>query len=258
MQNPPPSAAAPTASSESLVMRMLNMLAVPGEVFAGVLRQKPKVANWLAPVLLASMVSVASVWVMFSQPALVQQVREAREAALQKQVQAGKLTEKQAEMAAQTAERFLTPQLLKLFGSVGALVGSFSYLLVVASYLWFVGTRVFRTHLTFARSLEICGLSLVTGVVGALVQLLLVLWSGNLQASPGPALLIPDFDIHNKVHLACGALNVFTLWQIALLGLGLSRATGRQWGVAVLWLVTPWALLKAGIIVSGLGSGNMG
>lgn len=258
MDTPQQNPAGSREDRTSLPARMINVLAVPGDVFAELAQDKPRVGHWLSPVILASLVGILSVFVMFSQPALLHQVREAREAAVQKQVEAGKLTRQQAEAAAQASERFMTPALLKIFGSVGAVLGSFGYLFVVAICVWLVGAKAFKADFPFTRALEVCGLSLMIGVVGGIVQLLLVLLQGNLQVSPGPAFFIRNFDVANKAHLMLGALNVFTLWQIAVLAIGLSRLTGAGWLRAALWLVIPWVLLKAGIILSGLASGGLG
>jgi hypothetical protein len=241
----------------SLAAHLINVLAVPGDVFGEVAKAAPRVAHWLVPVWLASLVGMIAVFVMFSQPAILQQVREAREIAMQKQVQAGKLTRQQADMAAQTTERFLTPTVLKIFGSGGAVVGSFGYLFVVALYVWLVGAKAFKADFPFPRALEVCGLSLMVGVVGGLVQVCLVLLKGNLYVSAGPALFITNFDPANKTHLLLAALNVFTLWQMAVLAVGLARTTGARWLRALVWLLVPWALLKAGLILSGLGGGGL-
>ncbi len=85
----------------SLAARLENIYAVPGDVFAEIRAAGPSVANWLVPVLIACAVGVASVFVVFSQPAIQQQIREKQSAAMEKRfgemVKAGKMTQEQAD-----------------------------------------------------------------------------------------------------------------------------------------------------------------
>jgi 3-oxoacyl-[acyl-carrier protein] reductase len=63
----------------SLAARLLNVFAIPGEVFEGVKASRFCVGNWLLPALLSAAVGVLTIIVVFSQPSIQRQVREAGE-----------------------------------------------------------------------------------------------------------------------------------------------------------------------------------
>ena len=62
----------------SLTARLFNIFADPGEVFESVKTSKPAVANWLVPALIYPLAGMISVVVIFSQPAIVQQIQTSR------------------------------------------------------------------------------------------------------------------------------------------------------------------------------------
>ena len=53
------------------------------------------------------------------------------------------------------------------------------------------------------------------------------------------------------------SLNLVTLWYVGVLSVGLSKLTGKPFLTAALWLYGIWAVLRAGIIFSGLGGSGM-
>src|SRR5579859_315421 len=83
----------------SLGARLFNVFATPGEVFEQIKEAAGSTANWLMPGIILIAVSWLGVTLIFSQDFVQQQLREMTDQAIDKQVQAGKLTEQQAEQA---------------------------------------------------------------------------------------------------------------------------------------------------------------
>ena len=253
---PPSSPEAAAIPATSLSARLFNIFATPGDVFEEVKAAPPSTANWLVPALLAAVVGVISVLVMFSQDTVWHQIREQREKAMEKSLE--KLPKEQRERAMEMAEKFSTPTIFKVVGSFGAVAGAFGWLFFLALVMWLLGTKVFKHDFPFMKAAEVCGLSLMISMLGGIISVLLVVVTGNMLITPGPALLIGEFDAENKIHLGLAAVNVMTLWYISVLALGLSKLSGASWLKAVIWLVTPWAAIKAGMILLGFGGAGMG
>src|ERR1039457_44708 len=76
----------------SLGARLLNVFASPAEVFEEVRTAPSTVANWLVPTLLSALVGLVACLLIFSQPAIVQQLHEQQAKAIDQQVKAGKMT----------------------------------------------------------------------------------------------------------------------------------------------------------------------
>lgn len=253
---PPPLAEATRPPSTSLSSRLVNVFATPSEVFEEIKAGGPSSANWLVPVLLASMIGVISVWVIFSQDTVLHQVREQQEKALEKKLE--KLPKEEREKIMEMTEKFSSPTIFKIFGSVGAVIGSFAWLFFLALVMWLLGTKVFKHEFAFMKAAEVAGLAAMISILGGIVSTLLVLVTGNIFTTLGPSLLIREFDAGSKVHLALAAINLMTLWYVSVLALGLSKLSGASWVKAFLWLITPWAVFKTGMILLGFGGQGMG
>jgi hypothetical protein len=231
----------------------MNVFIAPAEVFEEVKRSKPHPANWLVPWLLGAVVGVLAVWIMFSQESILRSVREAQEAQMQKLVDAGKMTQAQADQALQAMEKFTGPTMLRIFGSFGAIIGSAAWLFGGTLVLWLIGTKALRGSFSYSQGLEATGLASMINVVGGIVNTLLIVIMGNMMVTAGPSLLISTFDPTNKVHLALSALNVFTLWFLAVLSVGLAKLSNVTFTKAALWLYGVWALIRFGLIAAGMG-----
>ena len=127
------------ASSSSLLSRLFNVFATPGDVFDEVKAGKSSTANWLVPVLLSCVVGVVFVCVAFSQPAIQQQMREQQDKQFEKMVEAGKMSSADAERARAGLEA-MGMTIIKISGSVGAVLASFAWLFFMALVLWMLGT----------------------------------------------------------------------------------------------------------------------
>ena len=60
----------------SLAARLLNVFAVPGEVFSEVKRSGHHISNWLIPSVLGALVGALSMAIILSQPAIQKQFQD--------------------------------------------------------------------------------------------------------------------------------------------------------------------------------------
>ncbi len=237
----------------SLTGRLLNVFAAPGDVFEEIRSSKPSIANWLVPLLLGCLIGVGYAFAVFSQESILQSLREAQEKAMQQRVDSGKMTRQQADQALAVSEQFMGPTLMKVFGSVGAVVGNCLLLVLVALVIWLLGRWGFKTRFSFLKATEVAGLAGTVNILGGIVAMLLAVMMGNMAMTPGPVLLIREFDPANKLHALLAQLNVFMLWYIALLSLGLAKLCRVAYGKTAAWLFGLWAALVAAIVLPWWG-----
>jgi len=239
--------------ASSLAGRLLNVFAAPGDVFDEIKTSTPSTANWLVALLLTCLVGIGYVFAVFSQESILQSMRETQENAMQKQVDAGKLTQQQADQRLELAQQFAGPTMIKVFGSVGVVVVNLVMLFFVALVVWLVGKLVFNGGFSYLKAMEVAGLAGTINILGGIVAMLLAVVMGNMAMTPGPVLLVHEFDPANKLHVFLGQLNVFMLWYIALLSLGLAKLGRVAYGRAAFWLFGVWAVLVAAMVLPGWG-----
>jgi Yip1 domain len=238
----------PAGSRMSLGARLTNVFVAPGEVFAEVKSSPPTPANWVAPMVLAMIAGIVYVMVVFSQPAVIQGMKDAREKQLQEQVASGKMTQKQADTATESMEKFMTPSIVKAFGIAGSILATGAGLFFSALVVWLIGRFGLRGQFDYMRAVEVVGLSMMISVLGAIIAMLLAVIYGNPAMTPSPVLLLSHFDNHNRVHVLLSSLNVTTLWYLAVLSVGLAKVSGRGFALAAAWLYGLWAFFTLGSI----------
>jgi hypothetical protein len=243
----------PIPPQTTIWSRLLNVFTSPGEVFEEVKNSKPSAANWLVPALIYLVVGVISSFVIFSQPTIIQQIREQQTSAMDQQVKTGKMTQAQADQAEAVIEKFAGPGMMIAFGSVGAVLGSFIHIFWWAFILWLMGQLILKIKFPFLKAVEVAGLATMIIVLGALVSLLLTVIFGKLGASPSLALLVSHFDFKNKTHMLLAAVNIFNFWQVGVSACGLATLTGAPFSKSLLIVGVYWLVFSLFFIVVGFG-----
>jgi hypothetical protein len=233
----------------SLAARLLNVFAVPGEVFAELRTSPHAVSNWLLPAIFGAVIGLISALVMFSQPAIQKQFRERQTKLIEEREKSGKMMPQEREVA----EKFTGPAVLKVVGGAGAVMGSFLSVLWWGFVLCWLARRMLRVQVPFAKTLEVAGLAAMINVLGGLVAILLMVNFGRIGATPSFALAIKDFDATRKGHLFAAAANVFSFWALGVRSVGLAKLTGASY-LRTAWLVvTFWLLQECFLVLAGMG-----
>jgi hypothetical protein len=231
----------------SLPARLMNVFAIPGEVFSEVKAAGPSVWNWLAPALMLLPISWFSAWLIFSQPSIQQQLSDITEQALQKQIEKGHLTQDQIDMQRKAVE--MTSKIMPYVAPVFmAFVSPFLWGLI----LWLVGTKALKGKFPFMKGVEVAGLANTIGVLQAIVTTLLIISFGNLFASASPALLVRELDLQKPSHSLLATANVMTFWLLTVRSVGLARLSGASVMRAGVWVFGIWAAYTSAAI--GLGT----
>ena len=223
---------------------MFNVLAAPGELFESLAKAEVSVANWLAPAALVALIGVICQWVVFSQPALTQQIREAQDQAIQAKVDAGEMKAADADKAKEMLGG-IGMTIAKVAGGVSMVVYAFVAPLWWAFLAWLVARTVLRAPLPFGRTLEVAGLANVIAVLGMVVGTFLAVGMGQLYAGPHGGLLVKTFDLTNRAHLALATINPFSFWHLAVVSLGVARCLARPMASVAAAMFGLWIGYKA-------------
>ncbi len=239
----------------TLWARLLNVFATPGAVFDEVVAEAhPTPVNWIVPLVFAAVVGIIFSLVVFSQPSVIQQLKERQQTSIQKLVDAGKLTEEQGAERAKQIERFFNPTVLKIASALGSMAANAFWMFGIGLGLWLLGKFIFKREFPFMLGVEVTGLSFMIWVLGGIISMLLVVVTGNILISPGPGLLIRNFDLKNPAHLFIASIDLFTVWFLAVLSIGFTRLARIPFLAAAAWLYGIWAVMKVApfILTRGL------
>jgi len=244
----------------SLAARLLNVFAIPGEVFEVVKASRVAVGNWLLPMLFSAMVLALTAIVISSGPVVQKQMRERLDQqakALDQAVKAGKLKQADVDRTMAFSRAIIAPPVLPvLVGMVAAVIGV-ARVFWWAFVLWLLGRLFLRVRLRYVKTLEVAGLALMISVLGEGVTLLLMVNLPKLFAAPGLALAISDFDPLRKTPLLLAAANVFSFWLIGVLAVGLARLARTPILRAAWFVFTFWLLQQCFLILVGSALGQL-
>src|SRR5262249_38499888 len=156
-------------------------------------------SNWVVPGLLFVLVGFVGALLLFSQPAIRQQLTELTDKQLQKQIERAHLPPDKAEQMRSITEMFQKVAIL-----LGPIVPAFVFIWLWGLIIWVVGKYIMHGDLGYMKAVEMIGLSNMIAVLGAVVRILLIVLTGNLFASASLALLVKNFDPQNTVHSLLG------------------------------------------------------
>jgi hypothetical protein len=233
----------------SLAARLLNVFAVPGEVFGDLKTAPPSFTNWLVPSLLAAVIGVFSVLIILSQPAVQKQFQERQTKLIEDGAKKGKITPQERSLI----EKFTGPGMLMTVAGAGAIAGSFMSLLWWGFILWLLARRVLKVQIPFAKAVEVAGLAMMINVLGGIVAMLLIVNLERLGAAPSLALAFTDFDNARKGNLFAVTANLFSFWVVGVRSIGLAKLANVSYLRAAWLVVTFWVLEQCFFVVIGLG-----
>ncbi len=241
----PESSAEPT----SLFGRLFNVFAAPGELFEEIRRSKPSHSNWVVPLILSICAGVLFSVVVFSQPDIVASVFEQQEAVVMAKVDAGNISQEQADKSIEAMRQFQSGKLLMIFGSLGAGFGTIIFFVILSLLIWLLTSKILKGGIPLVKAFELVGLAGMINVLGALVTMLIVLLKGSILAGPNAAILLGSFDQASYLHQFLSALGVMTIWYLVVLSIGASKLSGRTIGVAAIWIFGVWAVVRFGMAI---------
>ena len=249
-ESQPPSIQETPPPSTSLIARLMNVFVAPGEVFDEIKTSPPQPANWIVPLVLTMIVGVIYTLVVFSQPAVIQKMQEAQEKKFQEMVASGKMTQAQADQTIEAVQKWMSPGFMKIMGCVGSVVVSTAMLFLASLIFWAVGKRALHGNFTYMKAVEAVGLANTINVLGAIVAMLLAVIYGNMRMTLGPVLLVSPFDEANTMHRILSALNLTSIWYVAVASIALARLSGATFAKAAVWLFAIWAAFTLGPILA--------
>ncbi len=243
MEQQPTSTEAVSQKERSAFSLLLNMYAAPGEVFDTIKSSPKRSALWVIPVTLTIILGIFFTFVVFSDPAIQSQLRDRMEKQVEDQIASGQIPPERADAAREQMASMAGGTMFKIFGSLGVIVFTFASILVVSLVMLLVGKISFKAAAPYGKVMEVVGAStMINNVLGTIVTMLVMLAMGSMYATPGLALLISGFDPNNKVHVLLSAVNIFSIWYLAVLSVGVGKLFNGTTGKAAVWVVGLWVV----------------
>ena len=244
--------ATPTISFSDIIV---NIFSSPGDAYEGIRTSPTRASVWVVPVLILMLLSCGFTYIMFTNEAIKSQFMDSQRTRMEEQVQAGKMSQEQADQALDRIEK--AGGMMIVFGIIGGIIMIAIMFFLVGLVLWLVGKFGLKAEGGYGKYLELYGAAQWIGILGFIVTILLAVAYGSMYATPSGALaVLNNFNPKNTTHRLLSSLNIFTIWQMVVVGIGLAKYGGKSstTGIGVgIGLLILWVLVS----VFGLGALGM-
>ncbi len=224
---------------------IVGILSSPSEVYQQVVASEPKNSHWSIPSITSLVMLLVYLFVVFDQAPIQDQMQDSQMKAMEKQVMDGKMTQEEADRAMEFMPKPGSPMWL-IGGAVMMVFVVFASLFGFSLVYWIIGRVAFKVVVPYMKVCGVYGLSMLIMAVSTLIGMVFVIAMESIYAGASLAMLIGEVDPLNKTHMFLASVNLFTIWQYAVIGIGLAKlwsvSTEKGIGVSLgVWLV--WTLL---------------
>ncbi len=211
-----------------MVKRIINLYFNPTETFTA-LKEKP---DWIVPVALS--IIVVLVVTLIAMPKIIVPAQR-----------------KHLESMDEIPEHIRDKQLERLEGAfpyittpLSIIVLSFILLFLQAS-IFMLAFLIFGDRTRFLNVLAVVGYSFLVGIPESILRGILMFIKKTPHVFTSLVLLLPNLDMKSPLFKLLSRLDIFTIWKLALIGLGCSiiygvsrkKSFGLVFGLWILWLI---------------------
>jgi hypothetical protein len=230
----------------SFVSVVTNVFSSPSVAASSIRDGKPSTTTWLVPLLLTCAIVGLFSYLFATNPTFHQQLSDIQSEQFQKSVQAGKMTQEQADQARDQFEK-LSPAIFVVFGTIGGSIFIAFFFFGGTLVLWLIGKFALNATQGYGKYLELYGSAAMIGFLGSIITLMMMIGLNTMYASPSAALaVLSEFDPSMKLHKLLAAANVFSIWEASYIGIGLSKFSGKSTGVGIgigIALLVLWSII---------------
>ncbi|MGC8653512.1 MAG: YIP1 family protein [Candidatus Kryptoniota bacterium] len=227
--------------TRSFVDNAAGIFYEPSRVFEYFKTAGIRVSDWLIPVLVFALLGALSAYIRMSSPELRSQIIQQQEEAIDKMVNEGKMTRDQADQTKTIIEdRFSTGSVIGI-SSVTAFVFIFIMFFILSGIWYLVGRFGLKSAITYSQAMGITGITnwilIVGSIVGTAITVALARLDGGLHLG-----MLSKISTTDKLYLAMAKVDVFTIWSLIIVSIGLARFSSRKTTDAAIWVFGLWIL----------------
>lgn len=240
-----------TEQTSSLITRITNVFASPGELFTELSRTKPVTSSWLVPLIISILMALFVIVAFQLNESLKFQAKEIQAERMQELVNQGRMTQEQADMVTGRTDSAGT---FIIWGSISATIMTVIIFFLITLVFWLAAKFGLKFNWNYVKMLEVYGLTTLISSLGSIITVLLMYLLDNIRATPSFAIFILDsFDIKNNLHILLSQLNFFTIWQMGLLGYGIAKISNKPTIAGIILSYSLWLIWVIASTFLGFG-----
>ena len=229
--------------------KIVNIFTAPGELFENVRLTGKTTSNWLLPMLLFIVIAASLNQLILTNPSLVDQMSTLMRKGIDEAVAKGSMTAEQADKAAE----FMRPDsmIFRIQQIVGVVLVTPIALFLLSLVYWLLGKWAMTASAPYMKVVEVAGLTFFISILETIVTTLLAYGMDSLFAGPNLALFVTHYDLQNKLHMALSKVNLFTIWDLTVVSIGLSKLFQRHLPKVLVLVFALWIVWSVFTVLMG-------
>ena len=230
----------------------MNVFSAPGDAFANLDTAESKPLHWILPLIISIAAIIIMTIIGFSNQSLKSQRLEATRITLEQRVTQGKMTQEQFDRTMEGMEK--GGGIILAVSVVAITIMLCLFFFISALLLWLGSKFVLKLPVGYGKILELSGIATWISVLGIFLQMLMMIGLDSIYAQPNAAIFFyQNFDITNSVHKTLAALNIFSIWQTIVIGIGLQQWSKKSLLLPMIVSFAVWLLITGLTFWMGFG-----
>ena len=243
MSEQPVTAEQPPEEKMSFTDRAAGIFYEPSEVFESIKKSGVKFVDWFVPLALLIIVGCVASYVQLHSPDLRAQIIQQRETAIEKRVAEGKISSDQADQERQMLEKTVgTGSTFAIVSSMVSIIVFFFIAFFVVSLVWLlVGKFALKSDFDYTRAMAVTGLADWIAAVGLIFAIVIAVLTSRIDGGLQLGMLVP-MDPQNTAYVIMSKIDLFTLWSLAVVSIGLGVFSGKKGLRPLIWVLGIWII----------------
>ncbi len=234
--------------------KLVGVFAEPGVMYAKTAQFPPRTLDWIIPLLVMTIFSIASAWIIQSNPEVSYNIKQEQlgkiERSFQEMVDKGQMTKDQAQEQMSKIEERMSEGSNMVQTIIFTIVRVFLFFFIVTGIYFIAARFIFKGDGTYSSAMVANGLTAYIDIIQVVVATILTIVTGRLVMDTSLAAFM-HIEKSTFVGFLLGKLDVITIWSLAIVSIGLAKMfksenmTKYLIFVFGLWIV--WSLIIFGL-----------
>jgi len=234
----------PLSKSDAII----GVISGPGDAFETI-SVTPKKNYWVIPVIITVLISIITTFFIFRDEQIMSNTMDKEKVKLEKKmeekVKSGKMTQEQARQSLEMAGKFMDSKsyITQGIGYASAILIPFLTLFILA-VVYLLALKILKAEADFTQLLNIIGLATIVSALGAVVTLILSIFTGEISTL-SPALLLKSEMVGDTINGLLIKIDVFSIWFYVIIAIGFNKVFRVKpsasyitvFGIWVFWLI---------------------
>lgn len=207
--------------------KIVGVISEPSGLFSKLAFQKPKVTDWLLPLLTLMVIAIVASFIYMSNPEIKSEIMMQQQKAMQEQfdkmVESGQMTREQADEQIEKAKQMVdNPMFIYVFPSIGIIIITMIWFFVIATIGFVIAKFILKGSGSYSQALTAMGLPMYISVIQGIILIIIGLLMGKVISGINPAALT-GMDIKSLPGFLLSRIDIFSIWIYTVIGIAFAK-----------------------------------